>query len=134
MIRYTEEQARELLGDKYPGPKKKPNKFGARKTVIDGIKFDSQAEANYYCVLLLRQKAGEITKFDLQPVFVLQEAYTDSQGRKHRALTYRADFRVYYPDGREEIVDVKGHRTREYINKIKILLSQNPGMWFTEAT
>ena len=132
MIRYTEEQARELLGDKFVGPKKKKHKYNAKKTIVDGITFDSQHEAGYYCELIIRQKAGEILYFELQPEFILQESYKRN-GKTVRAIKYIADFKVYYPDGRIEIVDTKGFKTRDYKNKIKILLKKYPDMWFTEA-
>lgn len=131
MIRFTEKEARELLGDRY-GPPAKKNKYNARKTVVDGITFDSQKEAEYYCQLKLRKKAGEITDFELQPVFILQEKYR-LNGKTIRAMKYKADFKVFYPDGRVEIVDVKGYRNQLYRNKIKQLLDRYPDIWFTEA-
>ena len=131
MTRLSEKQARELLGDRYPGPPKK-NKYHNRKTVIDDIEFDSQDEANYYCELKLRIRAGEIERFDLQPEFILQEGYV-CQGKKVQPITYRADFRIWYSDGRVEIVDVKGFKTKEYRIKKKMLLKRYPDMWFTEV-
>jgi hypothetical protein len=47
------------------------NKYGATKTTIDGITFDSKKEAQRYCELRLLQKAGEITHLELQPAFRL---------------------------------------------------------------
>jgi len=44
MTCFSEKQAREILGDRYPGPTKK-HKYNARKTVVDGITFDSNREA-----------------------------------------------------------------------------------------
>lgn len=134
MTHLSEQEARvlcERLGIEYPKAPKN-NKFNARKAVVDGIEFDSQREAEYYCELLLRQKAGEITKFELQPVFVLQEGYPWN-GRKIREIKYIADFKVFYPDGRIEIVDTKGYRTKEYLMKKKMLLKRYPDIWFTEV-
>jgi len=127
MTRISEKKAREL-GLIPPAPAKYHN----TKTIIDGIKFASKHEARYYSELKLRQRAGEITGFDLQPVFILQKGFRHN-GKAIRAIKYIADFKVFYPDGRVEIVDTKGVRTRDYINKVKILLKQNPDMWFTEA-
>ena len=128
MTRLSERQARELFGAKY----EKPSKYHNRKTTLDNIVFDSAKEAEYYCTLLLRKKAGEITGFDLQPEYVLQESYKRN-GKTIRAIKYIADFRVYYPDGRVEVVDCKGVRTKEYQIKKKMLLKLWPDMWFTEA-
>jgi len=133
MINLTEEEARALFGDKYTGPKpKKKHKYNAKKVILDGITFPSQHEAEYYATLKLRVRAGEVERFELQPVFILQQAFKRN-GKTVRAIKYIADFKVFYPDGRVEIVDTKGYRTRDYKNKIKTLLKQNPDMWFTEA-
>lgn len=131
MTRLSEKKLKELLGDRYPEPAAK-NKYHNRKTTLDGITFDSQKEANYYCQLLLRQRAGEITSFELQPEFVLQDGFTH-EGHKIRPITYRADFKIQYPDGREQVVDVKGKKTKEYMLKKKMLLARYPEIWFTEA-
>ncbi len=131
MARLTEKQARELLGDNYPGVPKK-HKYNARKTVVDGITFDSQREADYYCELKLLVRAGEVEWFELQPEFVLQEAFTH-HGKKYREIKYVADFIIGYPDGRVEIVDVKGRKTREYQMKKKMLLKKHPNINFREV-
>lgn len=109
------------------------SKYRSRKTVVDGITFDSKKEAEYYIGLKLRQKAGEIASFELQPTFVLQEGFQPKIGKKVQAIKYKADFRVVYPDGREEIVDTKGYRTKEYLIKRKMLLYRYPGINFVEA-
>lgn len=131
MVRLSEKQARELLGDLYPGPAKQ-HKYNARKTTVDGVTFDSQREAEYYCELKIRARAGEIGSFELQPEFLLQEAFFHD-GKLIRAITYRADFKIIHLDGREQIVDVKGHKTKEYQIKKKLLLARYPGIWFTEV-
>lgn len=112
--------------------KHKKHKFNAKKTVFNGIKFDSKKEANYYAELLLRQKAGEIASIDRQPQFVLVPPY-EHNGQKVRALKYIADFKVTYPDGTVEIIDVKGYKTKEYKLKKKMLLQQYPTMNFKEV-
>ncbi|MDD3747626.1 MAG: DUF1064 domain-containing protein, partial [Anaerostipes sp.] len=43
------------------------SKYGARKTVIDGITFDSKREAKRYQELKLLEQAGEISYLELQP-------------------------------------------------------------------
>lgn len=131
MTSMSEKKARELLGDKYPGPPKK-HKYNATKAIVDGIQFDSKREAEFYCELKLRVRAGEVKSFDLQPEFILQEGYVRN-GRKIRPIVYRADFRIHYCDGRVEVVDTKGYRTKEYKLKKKLLLAKYPDMWFTEA-
>ena len=43
------------------------NKFGNIKTVVDGIKFDSKAEARRYTDLRTMQFAKQITDLEMQP-------------------------------------------------------------------
>lgn len=108
------------------------NKYNAVKTEINGIKFDSKAEAQYYSELLLLKKAGVVKSFVMQKDFTLQEAFTRENGERIKATRYRADFVVQYTDGHEEVVDVKGMKTRVYINKKKQLLEKYPNIIFKE--
>ena len=104
-------------------PVRNRSKLRNIKTTVDGHKFDSKREANRYCELKLMQRAGEISDLELQPQFVLQEAFRDAQGKHRRAIKYRADFR--YTKGDKTIVeDVKGHKTPLYLVKKKLLLKR----------
>lgn len=111
-------------------------KYGNKKTVRNGITFDSQKEAARYDALMLLLAAGEIKDLRLQPEFTLQEAFTTPQGERVRAVRYRADFsykrrvkegvdtRWEGVDTRWERVveDVKGFRTKDYELKRKLML------------
>lgn len=108
------------------------HKYGARKTTLNGINFDSKAEAQYYQRLLLLQRAGEVTSIELQPVYELQPAYKRN-GRKVRAITYIADFLVTYKDGRQEIVDCKGMKTEVYRLKKKLFEYRYPELTIVEV-
>ena len=109
------------------------NKYGAKKTVLDGIKFDSIAESRYYSELKLRKRAGDIEDFELQPEFELQEKYRDTDGKMIRAIKYKADFLVHHK-GLEEIVDVKGIQTPVFKLKWKLLKHKYGGRYkFTIA-
>lgn len=91
----------------------KRNKFGRKKQMINGIMFDSIAESDYYLYLLSLQQAGIVNKFEMQHKFELQPAY-HKYGKKVKAIEYIADFIVEYADGKDvEVIDVKGHQTRE---------------------
>lgn len=87
----------------------KKSKYGANRVEIDGIKFDSQKEADYYCELKLRLAAGEIKGFCRQSEFILANN-----------LRYKADFIVFNNDGSSNIIDVKGFKTDVYKLKKKI--------------
>jgi len=88
---------------------KKKSKYNNRKVEVDGIKFDSQKETNYYCELKLRLAAGEIKAFCRQAEFILAPD-----------LRYKADFIVFNNDGTAEIIDVKGMQTDVYKAKKKV--------------
>lgn len=69
------------------------SKYSARKTEVDGITFDSQAEARRYRDLRLLEAAGRISNLRRQVVFPLLPA-VKFQGatRTKPALRYVADF------------------------------------------
>lgn len=91
------------------------------------IHFDSQREARRYDELLTWLNAGAIQDLRLQVDFTLQEAYTDLQGCRIRAIRYRADFTYYRPaEGLSQVLvveDVKSRatRTKEYLLKRKLM-------------
>jgi hypothetical protein len=109
----------------------KPSKMRNIKTIVDSIKFDSKKEAERYCELKILKRIGEVKDFTLQPRYLLVEAQTKN-GQKFRKLEYVADFLVTYPDGREEIEDVKGRRTQTYIDKRKMFESVYPHLTIKE--
>lgn len=103
------------------------------------LHFDSQKEARRYDALILRQQAGQIRDLRLQVDFTLQEAYTDLEGRRVRAIRYKADFVYLERDQAEEadaeamgfpceswrkvVEDVKSKatRTKLYLTKRKMM-------------
>lgn len=109
------------------------NKYKNKKVEIDGNGFDSKKEAKYYADLVMKKKAGIILKFELQPEFVLQEGYRTKEGKKIREIKYKADFKVWYKNGKIEIVDTKGFKTKDYIIKKKMLLFRYPDITFIEV-
>lgn len=129
MTRLTERQA--LKMGIIP-PRSLKNKYGNMRVRVDGLTFDSKKEALKYEELKLLKQAGEIVDFELQPGFILQEGFTTKEGRKILPITYRADFKVIYPGGRVVYIDTKGHRTKEYLLKRKMLLFRYPEIEFIE--
>lgn len=79
------------------------NKFGAIRTEIDGLKFDSRGEAKRYQVLRDRQTAGLISDLTTQVSYRLTV-----NGIK--IADYRADFR-YTREGVEIVEDYKSRAT-----------------------
>lgn len=101
------------------------NKYGAKKTEVDGIVFDSKAEAKYYLQLKWMKQGKQIKDFKLQPRFLLQEAFK-KDGKTIRKIEYVADFEIHNLDGSIEIVDVKGHKTKEFLLKEKMFNKRYP--------
>ena len=99
------------------------HKYRARKTTVDGIAFDSKGEANRYGELRMLERAGVISDLQLQPVFILQDAFTDSQGKRWRAISYKADFQ-YTEGGKSIVEDFKGFETAEFKLKRKMFLKR----------
>lgn len=91
---------------------------------IDGIKFQSQAEGLKYWEL---KNDPSILRFELQPKFELQPAF-EKDGQKIRAIYYKADFEVWYKDGRHEIIDIKGFQTKEFKLKAKMFDYKYPNL------
>ncbi|WP_066270341.1 DUF1064 domain-containing protein [Heyndrickxia acidicola] len=98
---------------------KKRHKYGNKKTVVDGITFDSKAEAKYYEQLKWLEQAKEIKSFKLQPRYILQEGFVKN-GKKYRKIEYVADFEVHKLDGTIEVIDIKGVGTKEFALKRKL--------------
>lgn len=105
-----------------PTQRRKANKYNARKTTVCGRTFDSKREAEVYLELLAQKQAGKIVRIRFQPSYTLLEAFKDNTGKRQRAITYTADFFVTYADGRNEVIEVKGVRTRDYLLRKKLFL------------
>ena len=73
------------------------------------LHFDSQKEARRFDVLAARQARGQIRDLRLQVDFTLQEAFTDTEGKRVRAIRYMED------------VKSKATRTAKYAMKKKML-------------
>jgi len=102
-------------------------KYHNKKTVLDGMTFDSMKESCRYQELKLLLKAGEITDLRRQVTYELLPANGDERG-----VNYRADF-VYQQEGKTVVEDVKGVRTRDYIIKRKLMKWQHPEITFLET-
>lgn len=97
------------------------NKYGSKKTEVDGVTFDSKKEAKRYQELRILEKAGEITDLRRQVKFVLIPSQRIDGRVAERAVEYKADF-VYTQDGQTIVEDTKGFRTKDYIIKRKLML------------
>jgi hypothetical protein len=101
-------------------PAAKRSKYGAVKTVVNGITFASKREAARYVELKRLEEAGEIRDLRLQPSFEIIPA-VELDGKKQRAIKYIADFSFLDADGVTVYEDVKGMRTQVYQLKRKLV-------------
>lgn len=96
----------------------KRNKFGARKTIVDGITFHSKKEAKRYGELKVLLNLGVIEKLTLQERFTIAV-----KGKK--ICTYIADFtyteKTHGEPPRAVIEDVKGMLTDVFKLKWKLM-------------
>lgn len=99
------------------------SKYRAKKTVVDGIVFDSAKEAKRYTRLRDMEKEGKIQHLRLQVPFELVPSF-ECDGVKYRGMSYIADF-VYYRDGKVVVEDCKGYKTPEYKMKKKLMAYVN---------
>jgi hypothetical protein len=107
--------------------KKTKAKYGNVPTEADGHTFSSKKEAGDYLQLRILQEAGQIANLQLQPRFLLQEAYRDGAGQHHRKIEYVADF--MWDDlhtGKTHVLDSKGVRTPLFRLKEKLFRRQYP--------
>ena len=144
MKKYMEQQARRgsmpsAVAPQDPEKARKYHNSPTERITPSGnvLHFDSQKEARRYDTLISLQNQGQIRDLRLQVDFTLQEAYTDTEGRRVRAIRYKADFAYYRPkvlkyatipdvdtgEWEKVVEDVKSRptRTREYINKRKMM-------------
>lgn len=136
------EQVRQQVGGKIAA---QASKYHNRKIEINGIRFDSRKEAKRYVQLMHAMRVGAIRDLRLQVDFTIQEAYTDCQGKRIRAIRYRADFAYnltgllpfgispedrdlwsrYIMAGTETVIeDVKGVKTQAYKLKEKLMVKK----------
>ena len=91
----------------------KKNKFGAKPTVVDDIRFDSALEAKRWSTLQLMQRAGMISHLDRQKPYPLVV-------NGNLITTYIADY-VYQENSFTIVEDAKGKRTPAYKLKVKLM-------------
>jgi len=101
-----------------PKTKRSRPKYGNKKTVVDGITFDSKWESQRYLYLKSLEKAERIKNLNLQPKFLITV-----NGQK--ICAYIADFEYdkEHANGDWEhiIEDAKGVETPEFKLKKKLM-------------
>ena len=104
---------------------RRSHKYGAVATIVDGVKFQSKAEARRYVELKLLEKAGEIHSLALQPAFDLNVVGGVVKDVRYRIGEYRGDFQYTEArTGKRIVEDVKGFMTPLARWKIKHVAAQ----------
>jgi len=102
------------------------SKYHSTKVTVDGIKFDSKAEAKRYNELKLMQDVGLIKDLKLQPQFDLIPTFRKN-GKTYRKTVYIADFSYFSVEDNKIIIeDVKGFKTDVYALKKKLFEYKYP--------
>lgn len=97
------------------------SKYHSKKSVVNGIEFDSKKEANRSFELSLLERAGMISDLQRQVKFELIPSQRIDGKVVERSVTYVADF-VYKQHGKTVVEDTKGFKTKDYIIKRKLML------------
>jgi hypothetical protein len=131
-LNISRQEARALLS------KPKRSKYGATKTMVDGILFDSVKEAKRWQELRLLEKAGEISHLERQPKFYLYgkdgPVLIRSRGYPNgRRAVWKGDFAYFCSIRNKRICeDVKGFRTPIFILKKAVVQACYPGLEIVE--
>lgn len=80
---------------------KRKNKYSAKKTVYNGIEYDSKKEAGYAQTLDGLKTEGKVKDWKRQVKFPVTV-------NGHDCGFYKLDFLIQYTDGHKEYVDIKG--------------------------
>ena len=92
-----------------PADVPKRSKYGNKRTLYQGVVYDSQKEASRAVELDLLKQAGEVLCWVPHVLFPLA-----------KGIKYEADFVIVWHDWSVTIEDVKGVRTKEYRIKAKL--------------
>lgn len=92
------------------------SKYCAVKTTVDGIRFDSKAEANYYLHLKFLESKNIIKIVEIQPKRYMTEA----------KILYKPDFLII-ENGKLIYIDVKGMITPVFAIKARLWVHYGAG-------
>ena len=106
------------------------NKYGAKKTMVGDIKFDSRREANRWMELQLLERAGEISDLRRQVKIELMGQHRPLFTRTGRKMKMTFDF-AYMEDGVQIYDDAKGYATRDY--EVRVAVARAMGLEVRES-
>lgn len=103
------------------------SKEGKKKRTYKGITYDSLTEMQFMKeVIEPKLASGEITKFERQVTYVLQDGFTMKNGEKILPIKYKSDYDVWYADGTFVVFDIKGQPDTVSLLKRKMFRYRYP--------
>jgi len=107
----------------FPGaPPVNRSKYHAKKTLFNGVMYDSQREADVARTLELLRSA---TDPSVRVVKIERQVHFELQPPPER-IVYRLDFRITRADGSVEHIEVKGFETPSWRIKKKLMRQKYP--------
>jgi hypothetical protein len=106
------------------------NKYGAKKTQVGEVKFDSKKEATRWMELQLLERGGEISELRRQVKVELIGQYRPLYTRTGRKMKLTFDF-AYIEDGVQVYEDAKGMPTRDY--EVRVAVARAMGLEVREV-
>jgi hypothetical protein len=106
------------------------NKYGATKTQVGDIKFDSKREAQRWMELQLLQRGGEISNLRRQIRVELIGQHRPLYTRTGRKMVITFDF-AYEDHGVTIFEDAKGFPTRDY--EVRVAVARAMGLEVRET-
>jgi hypothetical protein len=107
---------------------RRANKYGAKKTVWNGRKYDSKLEAGVAQEIEVLRKAGEVVSVEPQRTFVL---YGKNGGK---ICSHRVDFLLTFKDGHQEVWEAKGVATEVWRLKRNLFEDNYPNISYVVIT
>jgi len=103
---------------------------------LDGYKFLSPSEAEFYKDIKKAKENGFINDFDVAVKYELQPEFINFRGKKEESIDHYPDFLITRLDGSQYIIDTKGgsHHEKDAILKRKMWLYQNPNIPYYYAS
>ncbi len=95
-------------------------KYGSRRTIFEGRRYDSKGEAGLAYELAMELKAGLLKEIQPQKTFELRGLNGKLVAR------HRVDFLVTLPDGSQEVREFKGFATEIWRIKRELFLDNYP--------
>ena len=99
---------------------RRKSKFNAQPTEVDGFRFDSKVEAEFYRYLKALKSAGEVEHIDVHPIFTLPGG-----------IRFQPDFLVFFKaetegSGNIAVYDVKGVLTAQARDRKRLFDASHP--------